>query len=71
MPKVQFQCQFEATEAAGNGAWTLVRFLMSANVGEALRPMAKVASGGELARIMLAMKNVLAEQDAIADADLR
>ena len=38
---------------------------MSANVGEALRPMAKVASGGELARIMLAMKNVLAEQDAI------
>ncbi len=42
-----------------------VRFLMSANVGESLKPMAKVASGGELARIMLAMKNVLAEQDAV------
>ena len=38
---------------------------MSANAGEALKPMSKVASGGELARIMLAMKNVLAEQDQI------
>ena len=64
MPKVQFQCQFEAQKPQETGL-DLVRFLMSANVGEALRPMAKVASGGELARIMLAMKNVLAEQDAI------
>jgi len=39
--------------------------LMSANVGEDLRPIAKIASGGELARIMLALKNVLAEQEAI------
>ena len=38
---------------------------MSANAGEALKPMAKVASGGELARIMLAMKNVLAEKDQV------
>ncbi len=38
---------------------------MSANVGEALRPLAKVASGGELARIMLAMKNVLAAEDSV------
>ena len=64
MPKVQFQCQFEEQKPQETGL-DLVRFLMSANVGEALRPMAKVASGGELARIMLAMKNVLAEQDAI------
>ena len=63
MPKVQFQCQFEEQKPQETGL-DLVRFLM-ANVGEALRPMAKVASGGELARIMLAMKNVLAEQDAI------
>ena len=42
-----------------------VRFLMTANVGEALKPMSKVASGGELARIMLAIKNVLAEQDQV------
>ena len=39
---------------------------MSANAGEALKPLNKVASGGELARIMLAMKNVLAEQDQVA-----
>ena len=38
---------------------------MSANVGEELRPIAKIASGGELARIMLALKNVLAEQESI------
>ena len=38
---------------------------MSANVGEDLRPIAKIASGGELARIMLALKNVLAEQEAV------
>jgi DNA repair protein RecN (Recombination protein N) len=38
---------------------------MSANAGEALKPMSKVASGGELARIMLAMKNVLAEKDQV------
>ena len=42
-----------------------VRFLMSANVGEALKPIQKVASGGELARIMLALKNVLAENEFI------
>ena len=38
---------------------------MSANAGEALKPLSKVASGGELARIMLAMKNVIAEKDQI------
>ena len=64
MPKIQFVCQFEQTQLSPNGV-DLVRFLMSANVGEALKPMSKVASGGELARIMLAMKNVLAEQDAV------
>lgn len=64
MPRVQFLCQFEPTELTPTGM-DMVRFLMSANVGEALKPMSKVASGGELARIMLAMKNVLAEQDAV------
>ena len=38
---------------------------MSANVGENLKPLSKVASGGELARIMLAMKQVLAQQDGV------
>lgn len=64
MPKVQFSCQFTELELSGNGA-DAVAFYMSANIGEALKPMSKVASGGELARIMLAMKNVLAEQDRV------
>ena len=64
MPKIQFVCQFDELPLSPNGM-DAVRFLMSANVGEALKPMSKVASGGELARIMLAMKNVLAEQDAV------
>ena len=64
MPKVQFACQFTELELTANGA-DAVAFYMSANVGEALKPMSKVASGGELARIMLAMKNVLAEQDRV------
>lgn len=65
MPKVQFSCCFEQTELTAMGA-DLVAFYMSANAGEALKPLSKVASGGELARIMLAMKNVLAQQDAVA-----
>lgn len=64
MPRVQFQCSFGEQELAPNGADT-VAFYMSANTGEALKPMSKVASGGELARIMLSMKNVLAEKDQI------
>ena len=65
MPKVQFQCQFSQTDLTASGA-DLVAFYMSANAGEALKPLSKVASGGELARIMLAMKNVLAQQDQVA-----
>ena len=64
MPRVQFTCEFTQTELGANGA-DAVAFYMSANAGEALKPMSKVASGGELARIMLAMKNVLAERDQV------
>ncbi len=64
MPRVQFSCRFQEQELSPNGADT-VAFFMSANAGEALKPMSKVASGGELARIMLAMKNVLAQKDQV------
>ena len=64
MPRVQFSCEFEDKELSADGADNVV-FYMSANAGEALKSMSKVASGGELARIMLAMKNVLAEQDQV------
>lgn len=65
MPKVQFSCQFRELELTASGA-DAVAFYMTANAGEALKPLSKVASGGELARIMLAMKNVLAEKDQVA-----
>ena len=64
MPRVQFSCEFKELELTSSGADS-VAFYMSANAGEALKPMSKVASGGELARIMLAMKNVLAEKDQV------
>ncbi len=65
MPRVQFSCQFRELELQPNGT-DAVAFYLSANAGEALKPLSKVASGGELARIMLSMKNVLAEKDQIA-----
>ena len=65
LPKVQFSCNFTESDLTPLGA-DIVAFYMSANAGEALKPLSKVASGGELARIMLAMKSVLAEQDQVA-----
>ena len=64
MPKIRFVCEFTPQEPAETGLDS-VRFLTSANVGEALNPLSKVVSGGELARIMLAMKQVLAQQDGV------
>lgn len=68
MPKVRFETEFlpsEGEDGMDASGMDKVQFLMSANVGEALKPIQKVASGGELARIMLALKNVLAEDDGI------
>lgn len=65
MAKIRFCVEFtdHAPDVTGMDG---VRFLMSANVGEELKPINKIASGGELARIMLALKNVLSEQDMVA-----
>ena len=72
MPKVRFEVLLEPKEERegqpGMDATGMdqVRFWMSANLGEALKPIHRIASGGELARIMLALKNVLAESDDIS-----
>ena len=68
MPKVRFETEFSPKPGKlglDETGMDEVCFLMSANVGENLKPIAKVASGGELSRIMLALKNVLAENDSI------
>ena len=64
MPSVEFVVQFTEVELCGNGIDS-VEFLISANVGEPPKPIAKIASGGELSRIMLALKNVLSDKDQI------
>ena len=64
MGSIRFQVAFAEKELDATGM-DEVRFLMSANVGEELRPIQKIASGGELARIMLAMKNVFSQQEKL------
>jgi len=64
MKNVKFKVSFEKVELSHTGC-DEVRFLMSANSGEEPGRIAKIASGGELSRIMLAMKNVLAENDDV------
>jgi DNA repair protein RecN (Recombination protein N) len=55
----------EAIESAGPSGRDDVEFLISTNRGEPLKPLARVASGGELSRVMLALKTILAEMDQV------
>ena len=64
MPNVSFVVSRNTIELSENGADD-IEFLISANAGETLKPLVKIASGGELSRIMLAIKNVLADADNI------
>lgn len=65
MPKVAFQVDVKLTDELNAFGADEVEFLISANVGEPLLPMARIASGGELSRIMLSLKNVVNESDGI------
>ncbi len=65
MPSVEFLVDFEEVDLCENGIDS-IEFLISANVGEIPKPIAKIASGGELSRIMLALKTVLADKDKIS-----
>ena len=64
MPHVKLVVDRSATAYSATGG-DKVEFLMSANVGEPPRPIGRIASGGELSRIMLAIKSVLADADDI------
>lgn len=71
MQKIRFCVEFSQTDEthpANPGPTGIddVRFLIATNLGEPLKPMSRIASGGELARIMLALKNVLAENDEVS-----
>ena len=69
MPSVRFAVEFAPVENKlgfdANGM-DQIRFIMSANAGEEMGRISKIASGGELSRIMLAMKNVFAENDPVS-----
>lgn len=64
MPKVKLVVQQKTGKLTINGMDS-IEFLISANLGEEPKPIVKIASGGELSRIMLALKNVIAEKDSI------
>ena len=63
--QAKFQVSFEEAEQAGANGKDKVVFMISTNPGEKLRPLSAVASGGELSRIMLAIKTISAKRDDI------
>lgn len=64
MPKLQFKVDFQKGNLSSIG-FDKIEFLISTNPGEPPKPLAKIASGGELSRIMLAIKNILSYNDTI------
>lgn len=64
LPKVKFKINFESCDLSNNGI-DKVEFLISTNISEELKPLAKVASGGEISRVMLAIKTIFASTDNI------
>jgi len=63
MGRVEFRVAFIEIEGFAQGGLERLEFMISTNTGEPLKPLAKIASGGELTRIMLALKALLADAD--------
>lgn len=64
LPKARFEIQITPKELSPNGS-NSVEFMISTNISEDLKPLAKVASGGEISRVMLAIKSIFAQNDDI------
>lgn len=64
MPNVRFSVNFEHADFSESGCDS-IEFYIATNAGEPLKPLIKIASGGELSRIMLSIKNVLADKDNV------
>ena len=65
MPDVKFKISVDLSDERGPFGKDKIEFLISPNQGEPLKPLAKIASGGEISRIMLSLKSILAEVDNI------
>ena len=64
MPRLEFVVDFNKGNLSQNG-YDKIEFLISTNAGEPPKPLSKIASGGELSRIMLAIKNILSKNDSV------
>ena len=62
---VRFEIQMERVDSYSANGYDEAEYMIAVNVGESLKPLAKVASGGELSRVMLALKTVLADKDEV------
>jgi len=65
MPKVKFEINIEMAKEFSNKGKDEVEFLISPNIGEPLKPLSKIASGGEISRVILAVKTIFAEADNV------
>ncbi|HHW66752.1 MAG: repair protein RecN [Epulopiscium sp.] len=65
MKEAKFSIHFSQKEHFNDNGWDQVEFMISTNPGEGIKPLSKIASGGEMSRIMLALKSVLADIDEI------
>lgn len=65
MPNAEFSASVESADGFTDNGADRVEFMISTNVGEPPKPLAKIASGGELSRIMLAIKSILADADEV------
>lgn len=66
MPSAKFEVQIIEEEEFGENGTDKIEFMICTNLGEGMKPLTKIASGGEMARIMLAIKNVLADVDEVS-----
>lgn len=68
MPKVKFEIALSKTEDFTPSGCDKIEFMVATNPGEPMSPMSEIASGGEMARIMLSLKSVLNEKDGVGTA---
>lgn len=66
LPHVSFMVKIESRDQPGSQGMDEVEFMISPNLGEPLKPLSKIISGGEASRIMLAFKTILAEADSVS-----
>ncbi len=66
IPHVSFEVNIQPKEIKSSQGMDDIEFMISPNVGEPLKPLSKIVSGGEASRIMLAFKTVLSEADSVS-----